>query len=330
MSRRDFGLPALLVLALLVLLAAPLVGPVRIDPLRAWHEPGSLDGRILWALRLPRIALGFAAGSALALAGLALQALFRNPLATPYTLGISSGAALGASLWIAGSLPWALAIGGLGAAPAALLGAAAASVLVWGLGRRARAGDGGLLLAGVAVNFSLSSLILLLQLRADLSQSLRILRWLVGALESAPWSAIAALGGLSLGATLALAALHRELDLLAAGGDIAWRLGAHPVQLRRLLFAVSSLLVAGTVALCGPIGFVGLMTPHMARLLLGMRHRRLVPACALLGGAFLVACDGAARTLAAPLELPVGAVTALLGGPFFLMLLVGRGRRRSP
>lgn len=327
MKARASGLPAIALLALAVLALAPLVGPVSLDPVRAWIDPASLDGRILWELRLPRVALGFAAGSALALAGLALQALFRNPLATPYTLGISSGAALGASLWLAGSLPAALVLGGLGAAPAALLGAGGATVLVWILGRRARAGDGGLLLAGVAVNFSLSSLILLLQLRADLSQSLRILRWLVGALDAAPWAAIGAVALLSAAAAALLLARHRELDLLAAGEDLAARLGADPGRLRAGLFALSSVLVAAVVSLCGPIGFVGLMTPHAARMLLGARHRRLVPAAALLGGAFLVACDAAARTLAAPLELPAGAITALLGGPFFLAILVGRGRR---
>jgi len=330
-ARDRWTWPLVGALALASLPLALLSGAAQVDLGRAWSDPSSPDALILWGIRLPRLALGWVAGSGLALAGVLLQALFRNPLASPYTLGISSGAALGAGLVLAAAGGLAGGAGAWltqgGAQGGALAGAAMAGLLVFMLGRHTRAAGGaGLLLAGVAVGFTLSSLLLLVQVLADPSQSLRILRWLMGSLDAATP------GQLPLPVlVVALAALGawvgaRPLDLLSLGEETAHTRGLAVARLVAAVFWTSSALVAVVVAVCGPIGFVGLRAPHAARLLVGPGHRRLLPAAMLLGGAFLVLCDALARELAAPAELPVGVVTACLGGPLFLLLL-HRGRR---
>jgi iron complex transport system permease protein len=323
-------LALLLAFSLGSLPAALLLGAVPLELGRALHDSTSSDALILWQVRAPRALLGWTAGAALSLAGLLLQALFRNPLASPYTLGISSGAALGAGLALsAGGLP---ALGLLpegarllGAQGGALAGAALAGALVWALGRRAeRGGAGGLLLAGVALNFTLASLLLLLQVLADPSQSLRILRWLMGGLDAAAWGQLPA-PALVLALALPLAwGGARQLDLLSLGEETAHGRGLRLPLLTGGIFWLSSLLVAVLVAATGPIGFVGLMAPHAARLLVGPGHRRLIPAALALGSGFLVLADAAARTALAPAELPVGVITACLGGPVFLLMLLRR------
>ncbi len=332
MSARDrWTWPLLGLLALVSLPVALLSGAAQVDLVRACTDSSSPDALILWSIRLPRLALGWVAGSGLALAGVLLQALFRNPLASPYTLGISSGAALGAGLVLAAA--GGLAGGGAawltqgGAQGGALLGAALAGLLVFLLGRRSRAAGGtGLLLAGVAVGFTLSSLLLLVQVLADPSQSLRILRWLMGGLDAAAWNHLPlpalVVGLAALGAWVGA----RPLDLLSLGEETAHTRGLAVARLVAAVFWTSTALVAVVVAVCGPIGFVGLMAPHAARLLVGPGHRRLLPAALLLGGAFLVLCDALARAVAAPAELPVGVITACLGGPLFLILLLRDSR----
>ena len=317
--RRRLALLALLWLAVLV--AAPLLGSHRLAP--AALLGGGTDALILWQLRLPRVLLALAAGGVLAVAGAAFQTLFRNPLAEPYTLGVASGAALGAAIVfteggaLAGWFPLVAA--------ASFLGALAATALVLALGRGdPGAGAGRLLLAGVAVALSCQALILFLQYLAGTAETLRMVRWMMGGLGVVgyrevlwmlPWLALA--GGVVLAA-------RAGLDLWLAGEEIAAARGVDAGALRRRLLLALSLAVGALVAVAGPIGFVGLMVPHMLRRFVGVEHAALIPACLLGGGAFLALCDLAARTVLAPAELPVGVLTALLGGPFFLWLLARR------
>lgn len=315
------------VFAALVLLCAPLIGMKALSPgdvLGPGADAG--EARIFWSIRVPRVLLAFLAGAALSLGGMAFQALFRNPLATPFTLGVSGGAALGATLYIRLGLGFAV-LGVAGVSLFAFGGAVASILLVYGLARLRRGATGAtMLLAGVAVSFSFSSLILFLHYTSDMAGSFNILRWLMGRLDVVGYRQLLSALPLAVAGIAVVLLRCRELDLLTVGEDVALSRGVDVRRDRRLLFFGVSLAVGATVAVCGPIGFVGLMAPHICRLLVGPDHRFLAPASLLFGGAFLAACDTLARTVIAPAEIPVGVVTALLGGPFFLWLLVaGRG-----
>jgi iron complex transport system permease protein len=316
-------LALLAVVTLLVAVVAPLVGshPIALGDVLAGDPAAST---IFWQLRLPRVLLALVAGSLLALSGLSLQTLFGNPLAEPYTLGVASGAALGAAM----VFTWAPPAAGLGlpvATLAAFAGALAATALVVALGRAGGTAGAGLLLAGVAVALLCQAAILLLQYLSDAGGTLRMVRWMMGGLAIVGWREPLWLVPWLLLALLAHLLRCWDLDLLLAGEEVASARGVAVPRLRLGLLLVDSLAVAALVSVVGPIGFVGLMVPHMLRRLVGGEHAWLVPACALGGGAFLVLCDLLARIVLAPAELPVGIVTALLGAPFFLWLLRRRG-----
>ncbi|MBN2312186.1 MAG: iron ABC transporter permease [Candidatus Hydrogenedentes bacterium] len=309
--------------SLATLMCAPLVGG-RDIPLTAVFQPGSDDAAsvIFWQIRLPRACLAWTAGAGLAAAGMVFQALFRNPLATPFTLGVASGASFGAAVGV--RLGLGAAFLGLSAVSfCAMAGALLAIGVVYGLTVLKRdCSIGGMLLAGVAVNFFFSSAILLIQYTADFHDTFRILRWLMGALQMVGFDApLCVLPFVAAGALL-MAVLVGELNLLSVGEDLAASRGVAVGRVKALLFFSISMMVGVIVSVCGPIGFVGLMCPHICRLIVGADHRRLLPAAILFGGAFLVACDTLARTAFAPTELPVGIFTAFLGGPFFLWLLL--------
>ena len=342
----------LLLFTLAVLAAAPFVGLEKV-PFRAlWAtcsdggeaaSPDAVDlhrkADVLWKIRLPRVALGFLAGVALAVSGMAFQAMFRNPLAEPYTLGVSSGASLGAALAIQFGLhvpgtllgrplaDWGLSAVSL----AAFAGAAGVIALVYGLTRFRRGfSTATMLLAGVALSFFCSSLILFLQYLSDPTRTFRMLRWMMGQLESvADFREVFQLFPFVASGALIVFYFTHELNLLSTGEELAASRGVELRRTRLALFLAASLMVGAVVALCGPIGFVGLMAPHICRLMIGPDHRWLMPATLLFGGAFLVLCDTAARTVMAPTELPVGILTSLLGGPFFLWLLIGRGPEKT-
>lgn len=307
----------------LVLLGAPLLGHGGLIGLTELLSRGSIGHFIFWQVRLPRAVVAFLCGGGLALGGAAFQAMFRNPLATPYTLGVSSGAAFGAALALN-------MVGGLAAAilpVGALLGAFLAVGVVWLTARlRPDFSPIVLLLAGVAMTFFFSSLILFIQYSSGLTDSFRIVRWLMGGLASASWGDILLLAPFLIVGGLILSLRIRDLDLLSISTDIAAGRGVDVARSRQMIFLGSSIIVAGVVAICGPIGFVGMMAPHICRLLVGGRHRVLVPASMLFGASFLMLCDTVARILLFPLELPVGIITAFLGGPFFLWLLIRRTR----
>jgi iron complex transport system permease protein len=277
---------------------------------------------ILQEIRLPRVLFAFVAGAGLALCGMVFQAMFQNPLATPFTLGVASGASLGAASYIFFGLSFSF-FGIDGASFTAFAGALIAISIVYGISHfRQGFSVETLLLTGVAISFFFSSLILFVQYLSNITDSFRIIRWLMGELSSVSYKEILQLApfvGLSL---LLITWWSRELNLLMAGDDIALSRGVAVKQIRYRLFIITSLCVGGIVAITGPIGFIGMMVPHMCRLLIGTDHRWLIPASFMFGGAFLVICDTLARLLLAPSEIPVGVITTLLGGPFFIWLLV--------
>ncbi len=321
--RRAIILGVLLLLALLVLTVTPFLG-IESVPLRAlWSRADESTLDILWKIRLPRVAMAFLAGAALATSGMSFQAIFRNPLATPFTLGVSSGASLGAAVGI--HLEVAFQLLGIPAVTwFAFAGALLAIGLVYGL-TRARRGfsTATMLLAGVAVSFFFSSLILFLQYLSDFTRTFRMLRWVMGGLEQVVgFDDVLNVFPFVATGTLVLLYLTHELNLITTGDELATARGVDVNRTKLLVFLASSLMVGAVVALCGPIGFVGLMVPHICRLLIGADHRWLTPATLLFGGVFLVLCDTLARTAIAPTELPVGIITSLLGGPFFLWLLL--------
>lgn len=314
---------ALLAVTLVVSLTVGAAGLPARDVVAVLRGAGPDVARtIVLDLRLPRAVLAVLVGGALGLAGAVFQALLRNPLAEPYILGVSGGAAVGA---VAALLFGAAAVPSL-VPLAALAGALVAIVLVF----RVASGAGGvdtrvLLLAGVVVGAFFNALILLMLTFTDADRFRAAIFWMMGSLAGARWSEIGWLAAWLLPSTLVLLVLARPFNLLAIGEDTARHLGTRVERVKRLAYFVASLLVAATVAVTGIVGFIGLIVPHALRLAWGSDHRLLLPAAFLAGAAFLLAADTLARTIAAPSELPVGVVTALIGVPLFVVLL----RRRN-
>jgi iron complex transport system permease protein len=283
---------------------------------------------VIWSLRLPRVAAAGLAGGCLGVAGVALQALLQNPLADPYVLGVSAGASAGAALVIALGVSAALA--GFAIPLAALAGAVAATALVFGLAQsRGRLPGTTLLLSGVVVAAVLASLVsILLFLSGAEDKMAAIILWTMGGFGAATWPLVIVLTPLALVAGAGLWAMGRDLDLLAFGEDPARFLGADVERLKALVLFASAFLTACAVAVGGVIGFVGLIVPHAMRRIVGPAHRALIPAAFLGGAVFLTLADLAARRLHPPTEIPVGLLTGLLGGPFFLALLRAPGGRK--
>lgn len=281
---------------------------------------------ILFELRLPRVLLAAVVGLALAVSGLLFQGLFRNPLADPAIIGVSSGAALGAiAVIVAGG---GSALGGLGVSVAAFAGALATAFLVYRLARIGPAVHvATLLLAGIAVAAVISSAMSLVMSFAG-EEIRSIYFWLLGGLGARGWVSLAAVAPLvGAGVAAALLLVH-DLNVVSLGEERAAQLGVDVGRFKRRAVAIGALLTGAAVSVSGVIGFVGLMTPHLLRLVVGADHRRLLPAVLVAGPMLLVLADLASRTVLAPQELPLGAVTAVLGGPFFLWLL--RRERRIP
>ena len=282
---------------------------------------GEVTPTILWELRLGRAVLAFAAGAALGASGVTFQGLFRNPLADPFVVGVSGGAALGAVAAIVAGVQTTVL--GLGAATvAAFAGGLGAAFLAYQIARvRGRVPVASLLLAGFAIGAFSGALVsvLLLWNRRDWGV---VLAWLMGYInDTAPWDRVWVLLPFS-GASLAAMAFHaRELDLMLLGEETAQQLGVEAERAKRTLLAAGAVAAAAAVAACGIIGFVGLVVPHVVRALVGPRHRALLPVTVLAGGTALVLADVLARAASPGAPLPVGAVTALFGAPFFVWLL---------
>jgi iron complex transport system permease protein len=327
------GLVALVACAAAALLLGP--QPISLSAALSGVEP---DRAILFGLRLPRVVLGALVGAALAAAGVALQALLRNPLAEPFVLGVSGGAALGgtAALAAAAALGPASAVGalvgsGTSVALGASVGAAASTALVFTLGRiGGRLVPEAALLVGVVFNAFAAGVITVVKVMVPPEEAARLLYWLMGAIGYATPGTLA-VGAVLVGVAIAvLVAASAQLNLLSLGDDEASSLGVDVARSRALVFLAASLATGAAVALAGMVGFVGLIVPHLLRRVLGPDHRVLLPASVLFGAAFLVLADAAARLAFLPLgsEPPVGALTALLGGPLFLWLL-RRGERSA-
>ena len=310
---------ASLVLLIVVAAIAPLIGSTHIGIARAFAHV-SPDYEILFYARLPRVLLALLGGAALSATGVLFQCMLRDPLAEPYTLGVSSGASVGAVLGICTGFR---AIGLL-----SLAGAALVLLIVLGVaveGRRLSSFT--LLLTGVTMNSMSFAVIMFLHNLASFSQSFAISRWLMGGLDAVEYSTLAWLAAAVLPVCVLVTLRAPQWNLLAVGDDWAASRGVATSALTAFGYVAGSILTGLVTALTGPIGFVGLIVPHALRLKLGADHRVLLPCSILLGAAFLCVCDTLSRTVIAPTEIPVGVLTALAGGPFFIWLL--RSRRRS-
>jgi iron complex transport system permease protein len=281
---------------------------------------------LFFRLRLPRVIMAALVGASLAITGAALQALFRNPLADPFTLGVSGGGAVGASVAIA--MGWGARVSGIPIVFVAAFCGAMLAVLV--VHQIARSGSvmppGALLLAGVVLNLIAAAAVLTIQYIADPSRALQILRWMVGSLDIVGFDTIVRMTIFLIPGWIGLLAYSRDLHLLAIDEETAQSMGVPVRRSEITVHILCSLIVAVTVAVGGTIGFVGLIVPHAVRMLFGEDLRIVLPGSLLLGAAFLVAADTIARTALTGTELPVGAVTALMGGPVFLWLLKRRQR----
>ena len=334
-SRIGFGtlLVTLVGLLLLSITLAVLIGPVPLAPALVWRvalyklAPNLVtpdwelfQQNIIWEIRFPRVLLGGLVGAGLAVVGATMQALVRNPLADPYLLGVSSGASLGAVAVLLLGISW---FGAFSLAIAAFLGALLAFGAVYVLARQGgRLTTSRLILAGVAVAYIFSALTNFVIYNAPNGEQIKgVLFWMLGGLGGARWDYLGLPALVLLLGTIYLTAQSRALNALSVGEETAATLGVDTSRFRRQMFTLTSLLTGTLVAVCGGIGFVGLMLPHIVRLLVGAGHRRLLPVAALAGAIFLIWVDVLARVLVAPQELPVGIITALLGAPFFIWLM---------
>ena len=329
---RAAAIPALVAAAILAMLVSVRFGAVGMGAgevaraLAGDGDPAAVT--IVRDLRLPRAVLAALVGGALSLAGATFQALLRNPLAEPYLLGVSSGAAAGA----VAAISLGLAVTGLGVPAGALIGAVVAIGFVLMIALQV---DRGLdvrvlLLAGVVTGSFFNAVILLLLAFQEAESFRAALFWMVGSVAGASWSRVALLAACAAPALAVLLALSRSLDLLGLGEETAGYLGTATGRVQRAAYLVASLLTAAAVVTAGALGFVGLVVPHTVRMVWGGSHRFLLPASFLAGAAFLPLADTVARTAAAPAELPLGVVTAFVGVPFFLWLLRRQARRAAP
>jgi iron complex transport system permease protein len=320
----------------LVAVLAPLVGVVGGER-GGWHvgfmgrsalDAGSTEHAILWAVRFPRALAALLVGAALGGAGCALQALLRNPLAEPFTLGISSGASLAAVLAIRLGLEGMFGFAGVGGA--ALVGAVGTLVVVWRLARIGKhLPPATLVLAGITLSMFCSSASVLIQYTSDFTEVTHMLQWMLGGMETVRMVTVG-YAAVPIGiALLVLVAHARELNALSAGPEVAASLGVAVGRTQTVIFGTSSLLVGAAIAVVGPIGFIGLIVPHALRAMLGPDHRLLMPASMFGGAAVLAVCDTLARTVVPLHHLPTGAVTAVLGVPFFVVILVGQKQRAA-
>ncbi|MDR2405705.1 MAG: iron ABC transporter permease [Deltaproteobacteria bacterium] len=312
----------LIIASVIVFLLSPFFGLEIISPKSIFidHDPGDME--VFWKLRAPRAIAAFLSGAGLSLSGMVFQALFRNPLATPFTLGVSSGASFGASVYFFLGGAAVAGLGGVGPLFASLLGAGLSVFMVWTI----TSIKGGfstviMLLAGVVINFFFSSLVLFVQYLSDSNDSLRIMHWLMGSLAGLETARLVDLAFVVLAGFVVIRLIAAEIDLLTAGEEIAASRGVKVNKIKLIIFITASVVVGSVVSLAGPIGFVGLMVPHACRLILGWSHKLLVPAVFFAGGTFLVLCDLVSRIILAPAEIPIGIITSMLGGPFFLWTL---------
>ncbi|MBT1727019.1 FecCD family ABC transporter permease [Enterobacter quasimori] len=300
-------------------------GALRLPISLLWSGSDEALRQIWLTIRLPRVLLALVIGGSLALAGCVMQGLFRNPLADPGLLGISSGAALAVALWVV--LPLSLPALVMLYAPmlAAFLGALAATVAIFLLSQQRNSSLSRLLLVGIAINALCGAAVGVLSWVSNDAQLRQLSLWGMGSLGQAQWSTLLAVASLMAPTVLVIWRLANALNVLQLGDEEAHYLGVDVAVVQRILLLCSALLVAAAVAVSGVIGFVGLVVPHLMRMWLGADHRAAIPGSVLAGASLLLVADTAARTLVAPAEMPVGLLTSLLGAPWFLWLIFRRG-----
>jgi iron complex transport system permease protein len=331
---------ALLGLLLLSVILAVAIGPVAVPATTVWQiawaqltqgaagDWSQADFNIVWLIRFPRVLLALFVGAGLAAVGVAMQAVVRNPLADPYILGVSSGASVGAVVVL--GFGWLAALGVYAVSVGAFLGALATFIAVFIL---AQTGGGRLLpsrliLSGVACAYVFSGVTSLITLTSDNRELARsLLTWLLGSVAGADWVDLTLPVAVLVIGSGYLLLQSRALNALLMGDETAATLGVNVSRIRRTLFFVMSIVTGVMVAVSGAIGFVGLMIPHMVRMVIGTDHRRVLPVSLVVGSIFLIWVDVAARTVFAPVELPVGVITSVLGGPFFIWLMYVQRRK---
>lgn len=326
MSRRvTVSLWLLAALLSLLTFTATGFGALRLPVSLLWNGSDEALRQIWLTIRLPRVLLALVIGGSLALAGCVMQGLFRNPLADPGLLGISSGAALAVALWVV--LPLSLPALVMLYAPmlAAFLGALAATVAIFLLSQQRNSSLSRLLLVGIAINALCGAAVGVLSWVSNDAQLRQLSLWGMGSLGQAQWSTLLAVTSLMVPTALVIWRMANALNVLQLGDEEAHYLGVDVAVVQRILLLCSALLVAAAVAVSGVIGFVGLVVPHLMRMWLGADHRAAIPGSILAGASLLLVADTAARTLVAPAEMPVGLLTSLLGAPWFLWLIFRRG-----
>jgi iron complex transport system permease protein len=318
-------------LFLIVLIGCPFVGPTVISYQKVFQSitPAldNQDAQIFFSVRLSRVLLALLAGAAMACAGVIFQAVLRNPLACPFTLGVAGGSSFGAVVAIL--LGFGLTVGGFSTVTLfAFIGALLSIGLVYALASILRSYAAvTLLLAGIAISYFFNALVLLAYYVADFTQAYSMMHWLIGSLDVIDFASIERLAVLMAVGFLILLSFSRELNLLSAGEELAKAKGVSTVWVIVVCIMTASLMTSAVVALTGPIAFVGLIIPHIYRIWIGNDHRFLLPCSALGGAAFLTLCDTVARSFFGPTEVPVGVFTALIGVPVLLWLLFHRRSR---
>ena len=326
-KRNPWLMPAILLFLLFLIPVAASIGAVAISPgeilrsLLSAGETGLSDAHrtILFKIRLPRVIYAGLAGAGLAISGVVFQGVFRNPMAEPYLLGISSGASLGAALFFLLNLP-VLIFPVLGVTVSAFIGGISAMFLILAVAGRAKGNIGSLLLAGIAFsNIAQAGVSFLMMLHRDRAE--RIIFWMMGSFSSADWLRIIILIVVLAPMSLFLILKSRELNLLAMGSEEAHSLGINPERQSIILLGIACIITSAIVSFSGIIGFTGLLVPHMVRMVAGSENRRVLSLSLPVGAILMILSDLVARSVLAPLEIPVGVITAMLGGPFFLYLL---------
>ena len=336
LTARSLAIRVLLCLIALVMVMGlcTLVGTQEVSLKKVLAGPGKLPGEnidyeILIGIRLPRVVLAALVGAALASSGVVLQAILRNPLADPYILGISSGAGLGVITAVLSGVT-ARFLGGSPIAAFAFAGAMGTVWLVWFIGQfTGKSQVTSLLLAGVVINAFFSAVIMFLTSIARSDKVYSTIFWLMGNITEKDMPTLSVSTGCILAGIIGLFSVSHRLNILSLGEQEAKGLGVDTAKTRVIAFGLAAFITAAAVSLSGLVGFVGLVVPHGVRLVAGPDHRQLLPVSAIIGGAFLVAADTLARIIVAPAQLPVGVITAIAGGPFFLVLLARYSRKIS-
>ncbi len=320
MKNRNFIV--FILVSVIIFAFMPFIGSQKLDFSRVFISPESLDAEIFFNIRLPRVLFAFFVGGALSLIGAVFQALLRNDLATPYTLGVSSGGAFGAVLALKLGLTFSFfvftAVGLF-----SIAGSLLAIGIIYAISKKH---DGismyTLILSGVAISFFFSAFNLFLHYMADFTETFRMVRWLMGSLDVNGWDYTLSLLVVLLIIFFYFFKNYKAFNILLAGDEVALSKGVEVYRLQKMSFLIGSITIGFIVAIAGPIGFVGLVVPHITRLLFGADHKYVFSGALIGGGVFLTLCDTVARTIISPAELPVGVITALFGGPFFIYLLV--------